>query len=135
MTFRLRGGWVVDNFLPYAFVGPAIGRANVIRSANVSGTLTDNFNVTQVVGFDPFSGLPITISTPTSVTSPLILPPTLMQAESGTYTLGYSAGLGADFMMMPNVFVRGEWEMVQLPNLKGSKISVNTVRTAVGLKF
>src|SRR5712671_3850480 len=63
MTFRLRGGWVVDNFLPYAFVGPAIGRANVVRSATVSGTLTDNFNVTEVIGFDPVTFAPITITT------------------------------------------------------------------------
>ena len=91
MTFRLRGGWVVDNLLPYAFVGPAIGRANVVRSANVSGTLTDNFNITQIIGFDPISGLPITITTPTS-TTPLILPGTLSRPNR-RHTLGYAAGL------------------------------------------
>jgi opacity protein-like surface antigen len=133
-TFRVRAGWVVDNFMPYAFVGGAVARADVTRSANVSGSRTDNFNVTEIVGFAP-DGTPITITTPTSVTSTLILPGTLTQAESGAYTFGYAAGLGADYMLMQNVFVRGEWEFVQLPNVKGLRVNVNTVRTAVGLKF
>ena len=30
---RLRGGWVVGNFLPYATLGVAVGRANITRSA------------------------------------------------------------------------------------------------------
>ena len=34
---RVRGGWVVGNFLPYATVGFAVGRADITRSAQVSG--------------------------------------------------------------------------------------------------
>jgi outer membrane immunogenic protein len=123
MTFRVRGGWVVDTFMAYAFVGGAVARANVSRSANVSGTYDDIFT-------DPVTG-----GTSTIFNIPLALPPTLTQVQTGAYTYGYTAGLGADYMIMPNVFVRGEWEFVQLPDLKGMRLSINTVRTAVGLKF
>ena len=36
-TFRLRAGWVAGDFLPYGFVGAALGVANSAISATVSG--------------------------------------------------------------------------------------------------
>jgi outer membrane immunogenic protein len=40
-TLRARAGWVAGNFLPYAFVGLAVARADVARSATISFRRTD----------------------------------------------------------------------------------------------
>jgi opacity protein-like surface antigen len=34
-TVRLRGGWAYENFMPYGFIGFAVGRASIARSASV----------------------------------------------------------------------------------------------------
>jgi len=40
-----------------------------------------------------------------------------------------------DVLVTANLFVRGEYEYVQFPNVKGTKINLNTVRLGGGLKF
>jgi opacity protein-like surface antigen len=129
-TFRARAGWVSGNFMPYGFAGVAVGRADIARSATVTATRTDNFNVVIV---DPVSGVTTTI--PQSVTTNLLLPGTQAQSQTGAYALGYTAGVGTDFLVMSNIFVRGEWEYVQFPNIKAIKVNINTLRLGAGLKF
>jgi outer membrane immunogenic protein len=120
-TPRLRGGWVADCWLPYAFAGVAVARANVFRTAAVSGTLTDISR--DVVGNE------------ISVTSALALPPPITDGQSNYIAFGYTLGVGVDYMIIPNVIARAEYEFVQLPNVKGARLSINTLRTGVGLKF
>jgi opacity protein-like surface antigen len=120
-TARLRGGWVVDCWLPYAFAGGAVARANVFRSAAVSGTLTD-------IHTDA-SGNEI------STTSTLALPAPITEGQNNYIAFGYTLGVGVDYMLLPNVIARAEYEFVQMPNVKGAKLSINTLRTGVGLKF
>jgi opacity protein-like surface antigen len=36
LSLRARAGWVLGNFLPYGFVGFALGRADIAVAANVS---------------------------------------------------------------------------------------------------
>ncbi len=117
-TFRLRGGWAAGRFLPYAFVAVAVGRADVARSATVQYTVTDF----------PDQG----------VTPPLnstFGPVTETDARTGAFAYGGAAGLGLDAALLPNVFLRGEWEYVQFAPLKGDHIHISTIRTALGLKF
>jgi outer membrane immunogenic protein len=40
-TFRLRGGWAAGRFLPYGFVGFAVGRVDISRSGSVSLSAVD----------------------------------------------------------------------------------------------
>ncbi|MGC1779144.1 MAG: hypothetical protein WBB34_14450, partial [Xanthobacteraceae bacterium] len=40
-TFRARAGWAFSNYLPYGFVGFAVGRANVSNNASVQYTAVD----------------------------------------------------------------------------------------------
>jgi opacity protein-like surface antigen len=120
-TARLRGGWVVDCWLPYAFAGGAVARAEVFRSAAVSGTLTD-------ISKDA-AGNEI------SVTGALVLPPPINEGQSNFVGFGYTLGVGVDYMIIPNLIARAEYEFVQLPNIKGAKLSINTLRTGVGFKF
>jgi outer membrane immunogenic protein len=133
-TFRARGGWAAGNFMPYGFAGLAVARANVTRSATVTATRTDNFNIITTQ-FDPITGAPITVSTPQSITTNLVLPPTQNDGQTGAYAFGYTAGGGMDVLLMTNLFLRGEYEFVQFPNIKGTKINLNTVRFGGGLKF
>jgi opacity protein-like surface antigen len=120
-TARLRGGWVVDCWLPYAFAGGAVARANVFRTAAVSGTLTD-------ISTDS-SGNEI------SVTGALVLPAPITEGQSNFIAFGYTLGMGVDYMITPNVIARGEYEFIQMPNVKGARLSINTLRTGVGFKF
>jgi opacity protein-like surface antigen len=133
-TLRARGGWAAGSFMPYGFAGLAVARANVTRSATVTATRTDNFNTINT-GFDPITGNPFTIITPQSITTNLILPPTQTEGQTGAYSFGYTVGGGMDVLVMANLFVRGEYEYVQFPNIKGTRINLNTVRLGGGFKF
>jgi opacity protein-like surface antigen len=134
-TLRARGGWAAGNFMPYGFAGVAVARANVNRSATVTANRTDSYTTTTVVGFDPITGVPITVSTPQSVTSTLLLPGTQVDNVTGAFAFGYTAGFGMDVLVTPNIFVRGEYEFVQFPNIKAVSVNINTVRLGGGVKF
>jgi hypothetical protein len=36
---------------------------------------------------------------------------------------------------MQNVFARAEWEFIEFPNISDMRVSTNSVRAAVGMKF
>lgn len=93
-TARLRAGYPVGQFLPYAYVGPTVGR----------------FSYTLVRG---------------------------ASADSRGEAFGYglTTGLGADVLILPNVFLRGEWEYNVFAKIGGIRTSTNTGRVGVGLKF
>jgi opacity protein-like surface antigen len=48
---------------------------------------------------------------------------------------GYTAGLGIDIAVLPNVFVRAEWEYVQFKTFQDVNLHLNTVRAGVGVRF
>jgi outer membrane immunogenic protein len=112
-TARLRGGWAASWFMPYGFVGVAVGRADVTRSATVSERVSDStWNQLYVVA-------PITKS----------------DNRSGAFGFGYTAGLGIDIALMSNVFMRAEYEYVGFQDFQSMKVNVNTVRAGLGAKF
>src|SRR5712691_2347857 len=111
-TFRLRGGWAAGRFLPYGFVAFAVGRADVARSATVSYTRTD-FPDPPNLALPPATFGPVTET----------------DGRNGAFAYGGAAGLGIDTALMPNLFLRGEWEWVQFAPLKGDRIHISTVRT------
>ena len=115
-TLRARGGWAAGNFMPYGFAGLAVARANVTRSATVTATVNDRVGGVIVDTFD-------------------LLPATRTEGQTGAYAFGYTAGGGMDVLLMANLFLRGEYEFVQFPNIKGTKINLSTVRFGGGLKF
>ena len=51
------------------------------------------------------------------------------------FAYGYTAGLGLDVIVLPNVFLRAEWEYVQFFPVQDVKIHLNTARVGVGIKF
>ena len=111
-TARARAGVVIDRFLPYAFVGAAVGRVDTIRSATVSYTRQD---------------IPDSVTPPTPPITPQpdynFGPQTRNDRKDGAYAYGYTAGLGIDVAVMPNVFVRAEWEYVQFTPVQDFNIT------------
>jgi outer membrane immunogenic protein len=48
---------------------------------------------------------------------------------------GWVAGLGMEYMLWGNVFMRGEWEYIRFLSTKDISFSANNVRFGVGYKF
>lgn len=112
-TARIRGGWSTGVFLPYGFVGAAIGVGDVTRVAHVYGTGVN-------------SSAPVQYQT-------IILDNTETGNQKNAVLFGYSAGLGVDMMLFGCVFVRGEWEYLRFSHQIDT--SVNTFRIGAGYKF
>jgi opacity protein-like surface antigen len=110
-TFRARAGYAFGQFLPYAFVGGAVGRYNSTSSA----TVTDH----QVQGLTTINFGPVTQS----------------DNRNNAVTGGFTAGLGLDVAILPNVFLRAEWEFVGFAQVNGIRSTMNTGRIGLGVKF
>ena len=130
VTARARAGWTYDRFMPYGFAGLAVGRADVARFASVTGTKS---TTTQPI-FDPVTGA--LLVPPITTTGVLILPRNPQsQSQGGLIAYGFTAGLGVEVALMQNLFVRAEWEFIEFPNIADFRVSVNSARVGVGLKF
>jgi outer membrane immunogenic protein len=110
-TARLRAGWVADNVLPYAMIGLAVGRAEISRYATATGTPVN----------PPGTGTPFTRTEGTFNSSMLMW--------------GYSAGLGADWLIYRDVFVRAEYEFVQFLLVSDFRSQIHNGRLGLGVKF
>lgn len=124
MTARARAGWAYDRLMPYGFVGLAIGRADVSRTASVTGTKTTQAPA-DVNGIFP----------PPSVGALSLPRNPQSDTQNGQIAFGFTGGLGIEVGILPNLFLRAEWEVVQFPNIKEIRVLMNTARVGVGLKF
>ena len=118
MTFRGRAGWATGDFLPYVFGGLAVGRMDVTRTVSSSVNRTENF------------------ADGTSSTFPLPqFALTSTDARSNNFVVGWTAGLGLEYMVWGNVFLRGEWEYVKFMSVENTNVTLNSVRAGIGYKF
>lgn len=111
-TARVRAGWAWGQVLPYAFVGAAVGRFDYSTTVKVT-----------VVQKNP--GTP-----PTTFN-----PPAESSAKTDMLQPGIVAGLGMDWALMPNLFLRAEWEYAAFGELKGIRPTVNTARVGLAFRF
>src|SRR6185437_11344923 len=110
MTFRGRAGWATGDFLPYAFGGLAVGRMDVSRTVSSSVTRTINFANGSSTSF--------------------LLPQVSLSATDGrsnNFVAGWTAGLGMEYMLWNNVFIRGEWEYISFMSVKNTVVTMNSV--------
>ena len=112
-SLRLRGGYTFGDFLTYAFAGAALGRADIVRSANYR----------LFYQYTGTSGLPN------------LGPSNRSLNEDGRdhFIYGYSAGLGFDMMLLSNLFLRAEYEYLRFTSPVDTMIS--SVRVGLGYKF
>jgi outer membrane immunogenic protein len=114
-SIRGRAGYMVDQFMPYGLLGFVVGRADIIKSVTVTETET-------------------TLPLP-GVISGGLGPTTNTEGQSGKIIYGYSAGLGLDVALTPNIFMRAEYEYIQFFGLGGTQFYLNNARAGIGLKF
>lgn len=110
-TFRARAGYAFGSFLPYMFGGLALGQADIIRTATITGTQ------------DKVGGSPSHINVSLSQTD----------GKYSHLVYGYSAGLGVDVNLTAGLFLRAEWEYIRFTSPIDT--AVNTVRAGLGYKF
>jgi opacity protein-like surface antigen len=48
---------------------------------------------------------------------------------------GWTAGLGMEYMLWGNVFLRGEWEYIAFMSIKNTVVTQNSVHAGIGYKF
>lgn len=109
---RLRAGWAVSGFLPYATVGFAMGRADMASVVNVNGTV------------DPGGG-----------GNPVPYNNQGVQNKSGALLYGYSYGGGLDVSLFAGLFLRAEVEVARFTTNWGMDATVTSARAGAGFKF
>jgi outer membrane immunogenic protein len=127
ITFRGRAGWATGNFLPYVFGGLAVGRMDVSRSVTSAVTRRDDITSTNAFGVT------------TTVIGPTLPVPSVSQTRSqertNNFVVGWTGGLGLEYLLWGNVFMRGEWEYVKFVSVMNTPIAVNSLRAGIGYKF
>jgi opacity protein-like surface antigen len=130
-TLRGRAGYVMGNFMPYGFLGLAVGRADISSSASVA-----------FCGYDP-TAIPPASPTPDPIgcydhstgISTRIAQPATTQSKTGEFFAGVAAGAGVDVVVWRNVFLRGEYEYVQITTIQSLRVYLNNFRFGLGVKF
>ncbi len=117
-TLRARAGWALGNFLPYGFVGAAIGRADVNITAAFSGEQNP-----------PTSG--------TCASAPSCVPFSFTGSagRDSEWLYGLTVGAGLEVALTHNIFLRAEYEYVQFQPVASTTVDINTVRAGAGIKF
>jgi opacity protein-like surface antigen len=118
ITFRGRAGWATGDFLPYMFGGLAVGRMDVTRtvSSSVNRTIFDAGGGATSFPLPQFSL-------------------TATDGRSSNFVVGWTAGLGLEYMVWGNIFVRGEWEYTKFMSVMNTSVTQNSVHAAIGYKF
>jgi opacity protein-like surface antigen len=118
MTFRGRAGWATGDFLPYIFGGLAVGRMDVTRTVSSSVTRTIN---------DAAGGSTSFLLPQFSLTS--------TDGRTSNFVVGWTGGVGMEYMLWGNVFLRGEWEYIKFMSVKNTAVTMNNVHAGIGYKF
>jgi outer membrane immunogenic protein len=120
-TLRFRGGWADNTLMPYGFVGLAVGRANLSRSASIA-----------IVGVDANPGC---VGPPNICLPPYTFSQSQSDARSGAIGYGWTAGAGIDWMLYSSIFLRGEFEYVSFPNYRRTAVAITAAHLAAGIRF
>jgi outer membrane immunogenic protein len=113
-SLRVRGGYAIDNFLPYGFAGIAMGQANINRRADYSAYY-------RYVG-DPLLPRPDFAGSGS-----------LTDNANSHFITGFAGGVGVDVMLYAGLFLRAEWEYLRFTSSVDT--TINTVRAGLGYKF
>jgi outer membrane immunogenic protein len=116
---RGRAGLILGNFLPYGFVGFAMGEASF--SVNANGYAEGNA---------PTSGTCSIANTP-----PCYLITFDKTNTQSSLVYGGAVGAGMDVALTQNIFIRGEFEYLRFVPIDNIVLAVTSARVGAGLKF
>ena len=124
-TVRGRFGWAFGSLLPYAFGGVSISQINVAKSVNVNYCGQES---------------PYTCTNPPPASNPPAPAPiggnwTLSNRIDGKWYLGFVAGLGLDYALTQNLFLRGEVQYIQFGAPDNIRLNATSARIGAGVKF
>ena len=130
LTLRGRAGWAAGNFLPYVFGGLAVGRMDVSRSVTSNVVLRDDQTVTTTING----------TTTTYNLNPVFTPQpqvslTSSQERTNNFVVGWTGGLGTEYMVWDGLFLRGEWEYIKFMSVMNTSVSMNSLHAGIGYKF
>lgn len=123
-TFRGRVGWDGGDFMPYAFAGLAIGRAEVSRFATVHWQKYDDFDEPLGGGAVIHRHLPAGSDTLSKT-----------EQRVNAFMYGWTAGIGVEYAIYSNFLLRAEWEHVGFSDVKDITVGLNNFRVGAGYKF
>lgn len=127
IAFRARAGWATGNFLPYVFGGIAVGRMDVSRSVTSFVTKREDVTTTDAFGVTTTTkGIPVPVPTQSQ---------TLIEQRTDAFVAGWTGGLGMEYMLLGNLFMRGEWEYMKFLAVKNTVVQANNLRFGIGYKF
>ena len=112
LELRGRAGLILGSFLPYAFIGPAVGVANLNVTADVEGTC-DSGSTADCSGF-AF---------------------TATAGRNSAILYGGAVGAGLDYAITQNIFLRGEYEYLRFVEFDNILVAASSVRVGAGFKF
>jgi outer membrane immunogenic protein len=112
-TFRGRAGYSFGQFLPYVGLGVSVARVNYFNQATVR------------------------VTAPAQGGNPAINFGPVTEVNGHPNAIGYGANLalGMDVTLLPNLFLRAEWEYIAFAPVDGIRANVNTLRAGLGAKF
>jgi outer membrane immunogenic protein len=105
-TLRARVGAPMGQFLPYAFLGGAVGRFDYRTRTRVSAS----------------SGGPVFTNSG-------------IEAKSDAFSPGLTTGLGVDIAILPNMYLRAEYEFNAFLELAGITPMTHTGKVGLGFRF
>lgn len=130
ITLRGRVGWDGGDFMPYAFMGAAVGRMDVSRSVTSTVDLRQDVTNSIVVGG-------VTVTT-TTFGAPQPVPAqsqSQVQRRTNAFAVGWTAGLGLEYCIWDGLFARVEYEYVRFSPVMNTQVTLNSARVGLGYKF
>jgi outer membrane immunogenic protein len=125
-TVRGRFGWAFGNLLPYGFAGVSISQINATKSVNVNYCGQE----------EPFTCTnPPPQNTVPPPPSPIGGDWTLSNKVDGKWYLGFVGGLGLDYALTQNLFLRGEVQYIQFGAPNNIRLNATSARIGAGVKF
>lgn len=120
-SLRLRAGYIMGSFLPYGFVGVALGNG----SYDVTTLIYGQQNSASPAYFPCNSAQPTCVNYAFANSA----------QKNDALLYGFTAGGGLDYAVTQNLFLRGEFEYLQFAPVANIVASIISGRVGVGVKF
>lgn len=115
---KLRAGYAMGRFLPYGIIGAAIGKLEL------NAVYNSIYNEYPIVGGVPDLANPFIANKPEN-----------SSLRKRGYAAGGAVGVGFDYALLDNVFVRAEYNYIGFGDFNGMKARMQTVKAGVAVKY